>query len=186
MNDDGWSPKELLARLSTKCPTYSAAPGGAPRYTMEDIAGALVGLPFGPYSLARVKYCLDARSIPNLRSEIHRTLMMLAVREGWKGRAEYYDGIAAMAMDDIVLESRCVECGGTGYRGSKLCRRCGGRGEVDPLRSRGGARRCHAEIKPEAWKKTWSRRYRTLMQIMFEWDSRIDAHLIKNLLKKAA
>lgn len=185
MSNDGWSPKELLARLSTKVPLYSAAPGGEPRYAMEDIAGALVGLPFGPYLLARVKYCFDERCLSRLRREVEMMVMTLAVRNKWRGSREAFMALAGVAVGQILSDRRCRSCKGTGYIDHRKCRRCEGAG-LQALQPRTAARLCREAIKEDAWRKTWAGRYQEVMDVLIGWDSRIESHLYFRLYRDAA
>lgn len=182
---DGWSPTELLARLSQRCQQLSMAPGGVPRFSMEDIAGALAGLPYAQNSLARVKYCLDARSLPHLESEVRRHLMTKAVRNRWRGKQVYLDAMVRMVIEDTVRPGRCRTCNGAGLVGLKPCKPCRATGfrEVGPTEA---AERLHKGMNPDAWRKTWAARYREMMELLAEWDADIEAHLYRRLFRREA
>lgn len=177
---DGWSPTELLSRLSTKCPQMAMAPGGKPRYAMEDIAGALVGLPFGPYSLARVKYCGDERCLGNLQSEALRRMMIIARRHSWNGKPERFKGCSLVAVDAVLTNSLCRSCKGTGFIRSKACVPCGGSGRRDV-----GHRRASSlsGISEDSWRKTWAARYKELLIDLQRWDDQIEGHLYHKLIR---
>lgn len=111
MNEFGWAPTELLARLAASGAKFSPAPGGKPRFTMEDIAGALAGLPTGPYLLARVKYCSDSED--ELRRSMRATKLVqlnhakddqLAEIEKIKNREEISENHASMFISSHQLE----------------------------------------------------------------------------------
>lgn len=185
MSNDGWSPKELLARLSTKVPIYSAAPGGYPRFTMEDVAWALSGLPFGPYSLARVKYCFDERCLSHLRREVEMMVMTLAVKNKWRGSRDVFMVLAGVAVGQILSDRRCRSCKGTGYIEHRSCGRCQGVG-LHVLQPRAAASLCRGAIKEDAWRKTWAGRYQEVMDVLMAWDTRIESHLYSRLYRTAA
>lgn len=183
MSNDGWSPKELLARLSTKVPLYSAAPGGEPQYTMEDIAGALAGLPSGPYQLARVKYCFDAACVTLLRREVEMAVMTLAVKHKWRGGDDLIRSLAWLAVEDVLSDRRCKRCGGTRYFAQRPCNLCDGVG-MRSIGYRQAAARCRPQMTADAWRMTWAARYKEVLNLLVDWDGRIEAHLYARLLKR--
>lgn len=181
MSNAGWSPKELLSRLSTKVPLYSAAPGGEPRYTMEDVAGALAGLPQGPYQLARVKYCFDPVCITLLRREVEMVVMTWAVKRKWRGEDALFSSLARLAVEDILSDRRCSKCKGTRYVEQKVCSLCGGVG-MRSMEHKEAASRCRPKLTADAWRMTWAPRYREVLGVLVDWDSRIEGHLYRRLI----
>jgi len=182
---DGWSPTELLARLAARGPQPSMAPGGKPKYAMEDIAGALAGLPYPVYCYARVKFCGDddRLSMLNLHVEVRRKVMMWAKRERWKGDDAFFSGISALVATDAVRGRYCKSCKGTGlYTNQTQCRRCKGSG-VDYITHQSAAK-AMGGMSEDNWRKTWAGRYLVCLGEVQAWDSQIEAHLRKFLLDK--
>lgn len=127
---------EILRKLTAKTADLRGVPGGGiPDLSVEEIAGALAGLPDGPHYLARAVWCGDESSI--------RALLLVTVEASrqFPARLVLYPGmlqdLAAFALAAVVVPNLCYRCAGRGNlygRGGVVttCDVCHGTGQGQP------------------------------------------------------
>lgn len=137
-----------------------------------DLAGALAGLPPGPYLLARVAWVDDLASWRGLIDEVQARL-----RVGFD-----WEGVIALAVAEYVWPPGCSTCFGRGeikkkeYYGE--CMKCHGSGYGRmPLASLADA----CGVSGEEWKRTWASRYERVYRLVSGWGSEVLSHLNRRL-----
>lgn len=112
---------EILRMLSPNAIDLLNTGGGFARLTPQDVAGALSGLPDGPYYLGMCVYVADSFSFPHLYREV-------ASMRGVPAKPEALNQVKCSDCNGTGMENhqdedeegfepiRCPECDGHGYR----------------------------------------------------------------------
>lgn len=165
---------ESLARLAPKIVNLTSVgratdTGGL---LTLDLAGALAGLPAGPYLLARVAWIDD---IAGWRELVGEVKARLRVGADW-------EGVIALAAAEYAWPPSCRECFGRGEIKKKeyygVCAACHGSGYGRvPLASLADA----CGVSSEEWKRVWAGRYERVFRLVSGWGSEVLSHLNRRL-----
>lgn len=163
---------ELLARLAPKVVNLTSLGAGHGDLKPLDLAGALAGLPPGPYLLARVAWVDDLASWRGLIEEVKTRFR---VRMDW-------EGVIALAAAEYCWPPGCSQCFG--------------RGEIKKKEYYGGCPACHGSgygrvplasladscgVSGEEWKRVWASRYERVFRLVSGWGSEVLSHLHRKL-----
>ena len=171
---DYWmSTAELLAMMTPKGVKVDHIPGGIPKLTGIDVAGAcgMAKLSGPEYRLMLAKYCGDADSLRELEYDVWSRTADLAVANGWKpvrGKP-YLRTLAITAIGEVISDHRCHKCNGTGLNMKlRACHACGGTG-IENIPGGADVERLYG-ISADAWKKTWQHRFPLVVDELRRWE----------------
>lgn len=163
---------ESLARLAPKIVSLESQASGFGDLKPLDLAGALAGLPPGPYLLARVAWIDDVAGWRELVAEV-KTRLRVGVD---------WEGVIALAAAEYCWPPGCSACFGRGgikkkeYYGECMACHGSGYGRV-PLASLADA----CGVSGEEWKRTWVSRYERVYRLVSGWGSTVLEHLRERL-----
>lgn len=136
---------------------------GAPETTWEEVAAAMAGISHLASLYARVIYLRDRVREP----ELVESIVPIAVEAGWPVKNgeivsldRLYQLIFLALEEECDDRARCRQCNGVGRIGTFKCEKCAGVGLRKPtIASRARA----LEITPKAFKKSWEKKYESIV-----------------------
>lgn len=166
---------ESLARLAPKIVNLASVGRATDTNGLMtlDLAGALAGLPAGPWALAQVAW-LDDRS--TWRELIELVEGRLKVDVGWRA-------VIALAAAEYCWPPGCSQCHGRGeikrkeYYGECMACHGSGYGRM-PLASLADS----CGVSGEEWKRVWAGRYERVYRLVSSWGSEVLSHLNRRLV----
>lgn len=173
---------ELLSKLAphAKFPN-GEPPGGIPKITMEDVAGACAGMSRHAYLYALAKFCLDESVLPELRRANRQMVAHKAGMESWRCEPSMVLGVADLALDEALVPRGCKRCGGAGLQhNQRPCPSCGGKGR---LGIGGGNGASALGISRQSWSQTWRRRVDGVVSDLLELDDDISRHIRRRVCR---
>lgn len=168
---------EMLARLAPKIVNLGSFGYGHGDLTPLDLAGALAGLPPGPYYLSRVAWIDDIASWQRLIDEVQSRL-----RRGSPCGCPNWEGVIALAVAEYCWPPSCRDCAGRGEIKKKeyygVCMACHGSGYGRvPIASLAD----NCGVSSEEWKRTWAPRYEKVYRLCCGWGATVLEHLRERL-----
>lgn len=190
-------PRELLGMLATRVQHFSAAPGGIPALTADDIAHAMAGVGTVKRDdkiirtrdadriilYGRVKYAGESDSAQELALTFRRKIATDLDIWGWRiPRPDFVLDMCALALTESVDPMVCAWCSGRGSAmvGNKVvvCDGCKGSGRrLMQARDRAKLMGC----TEQAWSMSWAKRYTEMREILDWWEMILERALSRRL-----
>lgn len=173
---------ELLSKLAPHARFPNGEPpGGIPKITAEDVAGACAGMSRHAYLYALAKFCLDESVLPELRRSNRQMAAHKAGLQGWRCDPVSVLLLADLALDEALSPRTCRRC-----RGSKLqqnqrqCPWCAGKGYLGIDGGRGAE---IVGVSRQAWQQTWRRRADEMVADLLALEDDISRHIRRRVYR---
>lgn len=173
---------ETLARLAPKISCLTSLGSGFGELKPLDLAGALAGLPAGPYALARVAWVDDRAGWQALIEHVGAALVAARYPMTGHPQGAPLRGVIALAAAEYCWPPGCQTCAGRGkikkqdYYGECMACNGSGYGRV-PLASLAD----NCGVSGEEWRRVWSARYERVYRLCSGWGSEVLSHLHRRL-----
>ncbi len=169
-------PRELLGMLAARVQHFSAAPGGSPKLTPEDIAAAL-GMIQDPVARLyfRVKWVHQYAFGEELALSFRRRAATTLDIGTWRvPRKDWMLDLCYLALVESIDPHICVWCKGRGSAQVEsrivVCDNCKGSGhkaptDTDRARLMGASK--------SSWSDTWGKRYQEIQTLVDRVDDKV-------------
>lgn len=169
-------PRELLGMLAAKVQHFSAAPGGIPALTPEDVAAAL-GMIQDPVARLyfRVKWVNQYSFAEELACDFRtRVAVTLDIGKWRVPRKEWIFDMCCLALAESIDPHVCLWCKGRGSAEIDsrvvMCDNCKGTGHKQPTDS--DRARLMGALK-SSWSDTWGKRYQEIQTLIDRVDDKV-------------
>ena len=159
---------EIAGRLNPKIGKLERLPTGIPKFTQEDISGAIGLIKIERYRLwIHVAYAHHLQFYPALQREILTDIVNKYHQERWDNRPGMLSKLIQTSVLEVLQTPICMTCNGQKsilvYSRPVVCDSCGGSG-TDRKSDYWRASMC--EIHRELWKRHWKSRYNNVLDIV--------------------
>ena len=159
---------EIAGRLNPKIGKPERLPTGIPKYTQEDIAGAIGLIKIERYRLwIHVAYAHHINFYQDLQREILTEIVNKYAQEKWDNRPGMLSKLIQTSVLEVLQSPVCLTCNGQKSRlvdsRAITCDSCGGSGTE---RKSDYWRASMCEIHRELWKRHWRTRYGNVLDIV--------------------
>ncbi len=171
-------PRELLGMLAARVQHFSAAPGGSPKLTPEDVAAAL-GMIQDPVARLyfRVKWVNQHAFAEELSLTFSRRVYTTISIGAWRvPRPAWIFDMCCLALAESIDPHVCMWCKGRGSAEIDsrvvMCDNCKGTGHKAPTDS--DRARLMGALK-SSWSDTWGKRYQEIQTLVDRVDDKVGA-----------
>ncbi len=171
-------PRELLGMLAARVQHFSAAPGGTPKLTPEDIAAAL-GMIQDPVARLyfRVKWVNQYGFAEELARTFSRRVYTTLQIGTWRvPRPEWIFDMCCLALSESIDPHVCMWCKGRGSAQVEsrvvICDNCKGYGNKLPTDT--DRAKMMGALK-SSWSDTWGKRYQEIQILIDRVDDKVSA-----------